>query len=104
MDHLQSSLQIRFAQRSEAGRKPENQDTVGARIPEGNTLTHKGVAIAIADGVSSSTAAREASQTAVAGFLTDYYATPDTWSTQQSAIRVIQALNSSLFGRSQNSI
>lgn len=104
MDHLQSSLQIKFAQRSEAGTKPENQDTVGARIPEGNALTAKGIAIAIADGVSSSMAAREASQTAVAGFLTDYYATPDTWRTQQSAVRVIQALNSSLYGRSQNSI
>lgn len=104
MDHLQSGLRIKFAQRSEAGRKPENQDTVGARIPEGNALTSKGIAIAIADGVSSSTAAREASQTAITGFLTDYYATPDTWRTQQSAMRVIQALNSSLFGRSQNSI
>jgi len=104
MDHLQSTLGITFAQRSEAGKKPENQDTVGARIPDGNTLTSKGIAIAIADGVSSSMAAREASQTAIAGFLTDYYATPDTWRTQQSAMRVIQALNSSLFGRSQNSI
>jgi protein phosphatase len=104
MDHLQSTLRVRFAQRSEAGKKSENQDTVGARIPDGNSLTNKGIAIAIADGVSSSMAAREASQTAIAGFLTDYYATPDTWRTQQSAMRVIQALNSSLFGRSQNSI
>jgi protein phosphatase len=104
MDHLQSTLRVRFAQRSEAGKKPENQDTVGARIPDGNALTNKGIAIAIADGVSSSMAAREASQTAIAGFLTDYYATPDTWRTQQSAMRVIQSLNSSLFGRSQNSI
>ncbi len=104
MDHLQSGLRVRFAQRSEAGRKPENQDTVGARIPQGHALTNKGIAIAIADGVSSSMAAREASQTAITGFLTDYYATPDTWRTQQSAMRVIQALNSSLFGRSQNSI
>jgi len=104
MDHLQSSLQISFAQKSDAGRKPENQDTVGARIPEGNLLTTKGIAIAIADGLSSSNAAREASQTAITGFLNDYYATPDTWRTQQSAIRVIQSLNSSLWGRSQNSI
>ena len=104
MDHIQSTLQITFAQKSEAGRKPENQDTVGARLPEGNTLTTKGIAIAIADGVSSSKAAREASQTAITGFLCDYYATPDTWRTQQSAIRVIQSLNSSLWGRSQNSI
>ncbi len=104
MEHLQSSLKIQFAQRSEAGKKPENQDTVGARIPDGHTLTTKGIAIAIADGVSSSLAAREASQTAITGFLSDYYATPDTWRTAQSAMRVIQALNSSLFGRSQNSI
>ncbi|WP_323813850.1 bifunctional protein-serine/threonine kinase/phosphatase [Cellvibrio sp. NN19] len=104
MDHLQSTLQISFAQKSEAGRKPENQDTVGARIPEGNLLTAKGIAIAIADGVSSSKAARDASQTAIAGFLNDYFATPDTWRTQQSAMRVIQSLNSSLWGRSQNSI
>ena len=104
MDHIQSSLQISFAQKSDAGRKPENQDTVGARLPEGMLLTSKGIAIAIADGVSSSQAAREASQTAIAGFLNDYYATPDTWRTQQSAMRVIQALNSSLWGRSQNSI
>jgi len=104
MEHLQSQLQIRFAQKSEAGRKPENQDTLGARLPEGNTLTIKGIAIAIADGVSSSKAAREASQTAITGFLSDYYATPDTWRTQQSAIRVIQSLNASLWGRSQNSI
>lgn len=104
MDHIQSILQITFAQKSEAGRKAENQDTVGARIPEGNMLTTKGIAVAIADGVSSSNAAREASQTAITGFLSDYYATPDTWRTQQSAIRVIQSLNSSLWGRSQNSI
>ena len=104
MDHLQSTLSVRFAQRSEAGEKTENQDTVGARIPDGNALTNKGIAVAIADGVSGSMAAREASQTAITGFLTDYYATPDTWRTQQSAMRVIQALNSSLFGRSQNSI
>lgn len=104
MDHLQSALTIRFSQHSEAGRKAENQDTLGARLPERQVLTSKGIAIAIADGLSSSAAARDASQTAIAGFLTDYYATPDTWKTQQSAMRVIESLNSSLWGRSQNSI
>lgn len=104
MEHLQSGLQIRLAQHSEAGRKPENQDTVGARLPDGALLTSKGIAIAVADGVSSSAAAREASQTAITGFLTDYYATPDTWRTQQSAERVIQSLNSSLWGRSRNNV
>src|SRR5690606_32687598 len=104
MDHLQSTLKIDFAQRSEAGRKGENQDTLGARLPEDQQLTTKGIAMAVADGVSSSAAAREASQTAIAAFLTDYYATPDTWRTGPSAIQVIQSLNRSLWGRSRNSI
>ena len=104
MDHLASALAIRFAQLSEAGRKPENQDTVGARIPEGASLATKGIAIAIADGVSSSNAARQASQTAITGFLSDYYATPDTWSTGQSANRVVQSLNRYLWSQSQNSV
>ena len=101
---MQSTLKIELAQRSEAGVKPENQDTVGARIPEGSALSTKGISLAIADGVSSSTSARHASQTAISGFLTDYYATPDTWRTQQSATTVIQSLNRYLWGQSQNSV
>lgn len=104
MEHLQSTLAVRLAQYSVAGRKSENQDTLGARIPEGTVLSTKGIALAIADGVSSSVAGKEASQTAVAGFMSDYYATPDTWRTQQSAVQVIQSLNRYLYGKSQNSL
>lgn len=104
LEHLQSVLRVQFAQHSEAGVKPENQDTVGARIPEGPTLSAKGIAIAIADGVSSSSSARQASQLAITGFLTDYFATPDTWRTQRSAIQVIQSLNRYLWAQSQNSV
>lgn len=107
MDHLKSTLKIELSQISDKGPKPENQDTVGARIPsddQHSTLATKGIAIAVADGVSSSSSARQASQAAVTGFLTDYYATPETWRTQQSAVRVIHSLNSYLWGLSQNSI
>ncbi len=107
MDHLKSSLKIEISQFSDKGPKPENQDTVGARIPSDDQyamLATKGIAIAIADGVSSSASARQASQAAISGFLTDYYATPDTWRTQQSATRVIHSLNSYLWGQSQNSV
>lgn len=104
MEHLQSTLNIAFSQRSLAGAKPDNQDTVGARIPEGHTLASKGIAMAVADGVSSSASAKQASQSAVTGFLADYYATPDTWRTQTSAVRVIQALNRHLWSQSQNSV
>ena len=104
MDHIKSKITIDFAQYSDGGRKGENQDTIGARLPDDAAFTHKGIAIAIADGVSSSAAAREASQTAITGFLTDYYATPDTWSTRQSGQRVLQSLNRSLWGLSRNSV
>lgn len=104
MDHLSSKLTIDFAQRSDAGRKPINQDTIGARLPEDGLLTYKGIAVAVADGVSGSGAAREASQSAITGFLTDYYATPETWSTGQSVQRVLQALNRYLWGLSRNNV
>ncbi len=103
MEHLKSQLSVQLAQYSDAGIKPENQDTVGARIPEGSALANKGIAIALADGVSSSKAARQASQSAISGFLTDYYATPDTWSAERSAKQVIQSLNRYLWAQSQNS-
>ncbi len=104
MDHIHSSLKVTIAQVSDKGPKPENQDTVGARIPEGSALTTKGIALVVADGVSSSNSAKLASQSAVTGFLTDYYATPDTWRTQQSAVTVIQSLNRYLWGQSQNNV
>lgn len=104
MEHLKNTLEISLAQYCDKGVKRENQDTVGTRIPEGNALLTKGIAVVVADGVSSSSAAQQASQSAVSGFLSDYYATPDTWRTQQSAIRVIQSLNQYLWGQSRNSV
>lgn len=104
MDHIQSGLQVTFAQHSVRGIKPDNQDTVGARIPNGAALACKGIAIAIADGVSSSGSAKLASQATITGFLSDYYATPDTWRTQRSAMLVIQSLNRYLWSQSRNSV
>ncbi|WP_370979076.1 protein kinase [Agaribacterium sp. ZY112] len=104
MDHLHSELKIKLGQYSDKGIKPENQDTVAARIPDGNALVSKGIAIAIADGVSTSDAAKQASQSAVSGFLSDYYATPDTWSTEKSAKQVIGSLNNYLWGQSRNNV
>ena len=45
---------------------------MGLRIPDGPSLTHKGVAAVIADGVSSAEAGREASESCVQSFLADY--------------------------------
>ena len=104
MEHIHSKLKVELSQFSDKGIKKENQDTIGARISQGSALVTKGIAVAIADGVSSSSCSKQASQTAVTGFLTDYYATPDTWRTTQSAKRVIQSLNRYLWGQSRNSV
>lgn len=73
---------------------------MGMRVPDGLALTLKGVAAVIADGVSSAEAGREASESCVQSFLTDYYSTPESWSVQRSARAVLSALNRWLYSRS----
>ena len=70
--HIDSGLRVSIGQWSVKGIKPENKDTIGARVPYGSSLSLKGVAIAVADGVSSSASAKQASQLAITCFLTDY--------------------------------
>lgn len=87
-------LSISLGQYSSAGKKAENQDFHGALQPEGADLVTKGVAIAIADGISTSRLGAAAAETAVKTFLTDYYCTSEGWSVRTSAQRVIVAVNS----------
>ncbi len=96
---MSENLLLRLGQQSIAGRKPENQDSLGARYPEGEALALKGVCAVVADGVSASQAGREAAETCVKGFLHDYYSTPDSWSVETAASRVLGALNRWLHGR-----
>ncbi|HZW47662.1 MAG TPA: bifunctional protein-serine/threonine kinase/phosphatase, partial [Microvirga sp.] len=70
-------LTISIGQHSEKGHKDVNQDFHGALIPDGSTLALKGIAIAIADGISTSPVSRIAAESAVKSFLTDYYCTSD---------------------------
>ncbi|MDX1474517.1 MAG: hypothetical protein R3309_10125, partial [Reinekea sp.] len=104
LNHLKNATLVDIYQRSEAGQKNENQDAIGARIPQGSVHTVKGIALVIADGVSAAEAAQEASQASVTGFLTDYFSTPDTWSVKKSALKVLQSLNRWLYGQSQSHI
>lgn len=91
-------LSLHAGQASLAGCKAENQDSIGIRLPEGTALTFKGAAAAVADGVSACAGAREAAQACVTGLLSDYYSTPDSWSVETSASRVIGATNRWLHG------
>ncbi len=92
-------LSIALGQCSSAGRKAENQDFHGALLARGGPLEMKGIALAVADGVSSSARGRQAAETAVASLMTDYYSTPDAWSVRRSATSVISATNAWLHGR-----
>ncbi len=98
-----AALTISLGQHSEKGRKPSNQDFYGAYLPSDPLRATKGIAIALADGISSSEVSREASEAAVGGFLTDYYATPATWAVKPSAQRVLQATNAWLYAQTRQS-
>jgi len=96
-------LSINTGQATDAGRKKINQDCLGVNHPSSVLVNNKGIAIAIADGISSSQVSQEASQAAVNGFLEDYFCTSDAWSVKTSGIKVLSALNSWLFSQTQNS-
>ncbi len=95
-------LSFTIAQHSVAGAKPQNEDAIGIRIPEGVTLTNKGAIAVIADGVSAAEAGKEASETCVHNFLSDYYSTPDSWGVKKSTTQVLTALNRWLFGQGRS--
>ncbi|PZA12328.1 bifunctional protein-serine/threonine kinase/phosphatase [Rhodopseudomonas palustris] len=100
---MAQQLTVSIGQASSPGRKPVNQDFYGALIPAEPLLTTKGVAIALADGISSSDVSQVASESAVKSFLTDYYCTSEAWSVKSSAQRVIAATNSWLHAETRRS-
>ena len=65
---MSGQLKISLGQHSDKGRKETNQDFHGACIPEEPQLSAKGIAIALADGISSSNVSQVASQSAVRAF------------------------------------
>ncbi|NRP73021.1 Serine/threonine-protein kinase PrkC [Ensifer psoraleae] len=94
-------LKVSLGQYSAAGRKAINQDFHGAIVPDGAGLMMKGIALAIADGISSSPVSHIAAETAVKSFLTDYYCTSDGWTVKTAASRVIDATNSWLHAQNR---
>ncbi|UTW55348.1 bifunctional protein-serine/threonine kinase/phosphatase [Kordiimonas sp. SCSIO 12610] len=100
---MQCELTISLGQYSSAGPKECNQDFYGAVIPNKATLALRGIALSIADGISSSPVAHIASQTAVGSFLSDYYSTPDSWTVKKAASRVISATNAWLYSETKRS-
>ena len=100
---MPSQLTISIGQHSDKGRKEVNQDFHGALIPEEPLLSLKGIAIVLADGISTSEVSGVASESAVKSFLMDYYCTSDSWSVKTSAQRVSAATNSWLHAQTRQS-
>nr|MBP6615749.1 protein kinase [Aquabacterium sp.] len=100
---MSPTLRVTLGQHSQAGRKAINQDFHGAATPTASQLGAKGLAIALADGISSSAVSHVASAAAVRGFLDDYYCTSEAWSVRRAAQRVLNATNSWLHAQTQRS-
>jgi len=96
-------LQISYGQHTDKGRKKINQDFHSIHIPKEPLLSSKGIAICLADGISSSDISQIASKTAVTGFLEDYFATAESWTVNTSVQRVLLATNSWLYSQTRDS-
>jgi len=95
-------LKISVGQFSDKGAKETNQDFHGVLIPDEPLLSLKGIAVVLADGISTSKVSRVAAESAVKGFLTDYYCTSESWSVRTSAQRVLEATNSWLHSQTRS--
>ncbi len=97
-----SRLDIRFGGCSLQGLRDENQDALIVKHPTSTSeLELKGSIACIADGVSCSDHGQQASHTSVMQFVSDYYATPASWTIKHSVQKVLKALNSWLFSSSE---
>jgi serine/threonine protein phosphatase PrpC len=96
---MSSTLKITSGQHSETGIKESNDDACGVRVPDASLLNTKGIAAVIADGMSGSEAGKEAAQACVRGFLSDYFTTPESWSTETAGEKILSALNRWLYAQ-----
>ncbi len=100
MFHLDGKIEIESGQATSAGRKASNDDAIAVHVPDDDHLiTHKGIVAAIADGVSSADAGKEASNLCTERFVSDYFASPDIWTTKHSGQNVLTTLNRELYNR-----
>lgn len=96
---MTEELKVSIGQYSDKGRKADNQDSHGSFVPKNSLLALKGIAVAMADGISSSDTSHVASQTSVKTFLDDYYCTSEAWTVKSSVERVLKSINSWLYSQ-----
>ncbi len=86
------SLQVRLGFASETGRRPDNQDYVGAHLGA-NGLRGGDIVAAVADGVGGHKGGRQAAELTVRSFIEGYAAQPATLGVQRAASRALEAIN-----------
>jgi serine/threonine protein phosphatase PrpC len=86
------SFEIDIGYTSLAGARSDNEDFCAAMLPEPG-FESMGAICAIADGVSTGGAGKEAAQTTVTSLVRDYFGTPPTWETTVALDRIISAQN-----------
>jgi eukaryotic-like serine/threonine-protein kinase len=99
-----SAIDIRLGQFSTPGAKNRNDDSYGVVVPSAALAATHGIAIAIADGLSSADGGKEASESIVKAFLDDYYATPPSWPVKKSVGTIMKATNAWLHGQGQRRV
>lgn len=99
---MNHQLTVKAAQLSHQGPKDSNDDAIGLHLPQGHGIASQTLAVAIADGLSSAEGGRIAAETSVTNFLSDFFATPATWSIKTAGLKVIAALNRWLHGQGQH--
>lgn len=82
------------------GIKQNNEDAYGFHLAKATQALTKGNLAIIADGVSHASQAAEASEYCVSHFKSQYYQTPDTWSSQRRVSHLLNEINNFLFNRS----
>ncbi|WP_157134336.1 bifunctional protein-serine/threonine kinase/phosphatase [Photobacterium profundum] len=101
---VENRLHVAMGGYSIAGVRPVNQDAFSVKLPSNNNVVkYKGIVACIADGVSCSENAQQASQTSVTQFIDEYYSTPDSWNVKKSASTVLTSLNQWLYQHGQYS-
>ena len=99
---MNKSLKVAAGAHSQAGQKGDNQDALVIRSDNLEALGNKGMVAVVADGVSHCQDGKLAAQTAVTGFIQDYFNTPKTWRVEQSASQVLSSLNRWLYRHNES--
>ncbi|MEO8038068.1 MAG: PP2C family serine/threonine-protein phosphatase [Betaproteobacteria bacterium] len=86
-------LQVRIGHASRGGAGKLNEDFYGIANQDETQIATRGLALAIADGVSGDSGGRAAAESTVRCLLEDYYDTPADWNVARSLDQVLRSIN-----------